>query len=168
MLLLDEPTNDFDLDTLRVLEDFLEDWPGALIVVSHDRAFMERTIEDALVLDARGNIGRAAGGFAAWEATWRANSSVAATRKAGDTRPAAREPEAPKRRSSSTLGRLLRETEKAMAAAERARDKLVGEMEAAGADHEKLRHVGAQLTEAEALLRQREEEWIALAEEAEG
>ena len=44
VLLLDEPTNDLDLDTLRVLEDFLDDWPGALLVVSHDRAFLDATV----------------------------------------------------------------------------------------------------------------------------
>ncbi len=168
VLLLDEPTNDLDLDTLRVLEDFLEDWPGALIVVSHDRAFMERTIEDALVFDARGHVGREPGGFAAWEATWRSNTAPTPARKAGDTRIAERATDEPKKRSSSTLGRLMRGAEKAMAAAERARDKLVTQLEAAGTDHEALRRVGTELAEAEALLRQREEEWIALAEEAEG
>ena len=60
VLLLDEPTNDLDLDTLRSLEDFLDDWPGALVVVSHDRAFLERTVTDVLVLDGKGTAGRVA------------------------------------------------------------------------------------------------------------
>ncbi|HSL56648.1 MAG TPA: ABC-F family ATP-binding cassette domain-containing protein, partial [Acidimicrobiales bacterium] len=51
VLLLDEPTNDLDVDTLRVLEDFLDEWPGALVVVSHDRAFLERTVTDVVVLE---------------------------------------------------------------------------------------------------------------------
>ena len=72
VLLLDEPTNDLDLDTLRALEDLLDAWPGTLVVVSHDRAFLERTVEDVVVLDRPGltagrpaQVGRVPGGYAA-------------------------------------------------------------------------------------------------------
>jgi ATP-binding cassette subfamily F protein uup len=166
VLLLDEPTNDLDLDTLRVLEDFLEDWPGALIVVSHDRAFMERTIEDALVLDGHGSIGRLPGGYAEWEATWRTRGATTAPAsvKPSDTRVK----DAAPRRSPSTLHRLMRDAEKAIAAAERARDKLIDELHAAGDDHEKLARLGIALAEAERELAAREEEWLALGAEAEG
>jgi ABC transport system ATP-binding/permease protein len=72
VLLLDEPTNDLDLDTLRALEDMLETWPGALVVVSHDRAFLERTVEDVIVLDGAGHAGRIPGGYASYEQQRRA------------------------------------------------------------------------------------------------
>ena len=68
VLLLDEPTNDLDLDTLRVLEDVLEDWPGAVVVVSHDRAFLERTVADVLVIDDQHPGRRVPGGFGGWQA----------------------------------------------------------------------------------------------------
>jgi len=95
VLLLDEPTNDLDLDTLRALEGLLEAWPGTLVVVSHDRAFLERTVEDVVVLEHVGagvepvrnggdggaprgpttgpvRVGRLPGGYAAYEAGRRA------------------------------------------------------------------------------------------------
>ena len=67
VLLLDEPTNDLDLDTLRILEDFLEDWPGTLVVVSHDRAFLDRTI-DTVVAVGHDGVVPVAGGLEAWMA----------------------------------------------------------------------------------------------------
>jgi len=56
VLLLDEPTNDLDIETLTVLEDFLDGWPGTLVVVSHDRYFLERTVDSVWALLDDGQI----------------------------------------------------------------------------------------------------------------
>ncbi len=56
VLLLDEPTNDLDIDTLNVLEDFLDSWPGTLVVVSHDRYFLERVTDSVWALLGDGQI----------------------------------------------------------------------------------------------------------------
>ena len=57
VLLLDEPTNDLDIETLNVLEDFLDGWPGTLVVVSHDRYFLERVVDSVWALLGDGQIG---------------------------------------------------------------------------------------------------------------
>ena len=56
VLLLDEPTNDLDIETLNVVEDFLDGWPGTLIVVSHDRYFLERVTDSVWALMGDGQI----------------------------------------------------------------------------------------------------------------
>ena len=56
VLLLDEPTNDLDIETLNVLEDFLDGWPGTLVVVSHDRYFLERVCDSVWALMDDGQI----------------------------------------------------------------------------------------------------------------
>ncbi|WP_137293842.1 ABC-F family ATP-binding cassette domain-containing protein [Nocardioides dongxiaopingii] len=56
VLLLDEPTNDLDIETLTVLEDFLDGWPGTLVVVSHDRYFLERVTDSVWALLGDGQI----------------------------------------------------------------------------------------------------------------
>ena len=61
VLLLDEPTNDLDIDTLTALEDLLDGWPGTLVVVSHDRYFVERVCDDVHALTADGAAAAPAG-----------------------------------------------------------------------------------------------------------
>ncbi len=65
MLLLDEPTNDLDVQTLAVLEDFLEDFRGCVVVVSHDRYFLDRTI-DRLFAFRNGMLERFEGNYSAY------------------------------------------------------------------------------------------------------
>ena len=165
VLLLDEPTNDLDLDTLRVLEDVLEDWPGAVVVVSHDRAFLERTVADVLVIDDAPP--RPAGPRRLRRLGGRPAGPAGRAGAAPSPRLPARRREAAPGRSPSTLRRLLRETEKEIAALERRRDGLIAELAAAGADHEAMTRLGHELAAVEAELAAAEERWLALGEELE-
>jgi ATP-binding cassette subfamily F protein uup len=190
VLFLDEPTNDLDLETLRALEDFLEDWPGAVVAVSHDRAFLERVVSEALVIDGTGFAGRWPGGFGVWDQqrrqrlakrdTIRAVGSDARGRTGRDERPRSvvgRSGADTGRsgggsgRSASTIGHLLRESEKAMKKLEKRKVELEAELNhligGGSGDHEALASVGGELARVSAELQQREDEWLELADEQE-
>ena len=168
VLFLDEPTNDLDLESLRALEDFLEDWPGAIVVVSHDRAFLERVVTDALIIDGEGFAGRVAGGYPAWDAARRSANAPAkkgqgkksASAKSRDTR----EKESAGR-SSSTLGHLMRTAEKEITRLDKKRSALTRDLAEVTTDHAKLIELGSLLAVVEAELSTQEELWLALAEE---
>lgn len=63
VLLLDEPTNDLDIQTLTILEDYLDDFPGAVLVVSHDRYFLDRVVEKVFAFESDGSIKEYVGGY---------------------------------------------------------------------------------------------------------
>jgi ABC transport system ATP-binding/permease protein len=66
LLVLDEPTNDLDLETLELLEEKLVEWPGTLLLVSHDRTFLDHVVTSTLVFEGHGRIQEYAGGYADW------------------------------------------------------------------------------------------------------
>jgi len=66
LLVLDEPTNDLDIETLDLLEELLIDFPGTLLVVSHDRAFLDNVVTSTLVLEGGGRVGEYVGGYSDW------------------------------------------------------------------------------------------------------
>ncbi|MCP3909983.1 MAG: ABC-F family ATP-binding cassette domain-containing protein [Actinomycetia bacterium] len=178
VLLLDEPTNDLDIDTLRALEDFLEEWPGALLVVSHDRAFLERTVADVVVLDGTGTVARRAGGYQAWEderqaARKRGRADAGAAMAGGGggwTEPTTKKGKPRKERtgrSHSTLRRLMKDQEKLITRLEKRQATLHAELTAAGSDHEALARIGAQVADVEGELATAEEEWFTLGAEME-
>jgi len=164
VVLLDEPTNDLDLDTLRVLEDVLETWPGAVVVVSHDRAFLERTVVDVLVIDGEHPGRRLPGGYAGWEEQRRARRGATPAARVRQAVKAERPRQAGKR-SPSTVRYLLRDAERRVAALERRRDALEAELMAAGPDHQRLAAVGNELTAVHEELAAAEHEWLTLADE---
>jgi ATP-binding cassette subfamily F protein uup len=162
----------------------LETWPGALVVVSHDRAFLERTVTDVIVLDGKGRAGRVPGGYAAYEAERRAARSrgrVASTsgtapgravagsggsggKPAPGSRPAGGSGMA---RSASTLRHLMKRAESEMRKLEQRQAALEAELAAAGSDHAALARIGAEMAAVGADLAAAEDGWLALAEEAE-
>jgi ATP-binding cassette subfamily F protein uup len=67
-LILDEPTNDLDLETLDLLQEVIADYAGTVLIVSHDRDFLDRTVTAVVVLDGSGKADVVAGGYSDWEA----------------------------------------------------------------------------------------------------
>ena len=137
VLLLDEPTNDLDIDTLNALEDVLDGWPGTLIVVSHDRYFLERVTTVTASLMGDGSVQALPGGVDEYlrKRVRSAPAEAPKSKGGGDTRAAKKE----LARVEREIGRLDKEHEKLLAElAEKAAD-----YEAAAALHEQVRDVEA-------------------------
>ena len=66
VLVLDEPTNDLDIETLELLEEWLTTWPGTLLLVSHDRAFIDHVVTSTLVFEGEGRVVEYPGGYEDW------------------------------------------------------------------------------------------------------
>jgi ABC transport system ATP-binding/permease protein len=67
VLVLDEPTNDLDLETLELLEAQLVEWPGTLLLVSHDRVFLDNVVTSTFAFEGDGRVGEYVGGYADWQ-----------------------------------------------------------------------------------------------------
>jgi ATP-binding cassette subfamily F protein uup len=94
LLVLDEPTNDLDIDTLELLEQLLQDYNGTVLIVSHDRTFLDNVVTQSIVFEGDGKLTEIVGGYADWLA-WKAQQAapaarVAAPKPVAAARPAAR------------------------------------------------------------------------------
>jgi ATP-binding cassette subfamily F protein uup len=159
VLLLDEPTNDLDIDTLTALEDLLDAWPGTLVVVSHDRYFVERVCDDVHALTEHGGIRHLPGGIDQYISLRRASGEPAAVGGG------------PREKAAAPAGAVLRAARKEVQRLERELDRLAGretaiheEMAASATDHERLRELHAEL-EANVAQRERlEAAWLETSE----
>ena len=164
VLLLDEPTNDLDLDTLRALEDYLDDWPGIVVVVSHDRAFIDRTVEEILALDGEGGAALVPGGVATW--LQQRSARVTTPRSAPNQRSSSSKPAKQKSsRSPSTLNRLIANVEKDMTKRTTRQTALYQDIADAGNDHKKLAALGEELAALQTAIESLETQWLELTEE---
>ncbi|HWL62798.1 MAG TPA: ATP-binding cassette domain-containing protein [Steroidobacteraceae bacterium] len=106
LLVMDEPTNDLDIDTLELLQELVAEFQGTLLLVSHDRAFLDNVVTSLLVLEGNGRVQDFVGGYADWE-RWRKARDAAkaqAPQQRAETAPRAaaeRKPAAPARRKLS-------------------------------------------------------------------
>jgi len=167
VLLLDEPTNDLDVQTLAVLEDFLEDFRGCVLVVSHDRWFLDRTVDRLFAFD-NGELKRFEGNYSAYLEQVQANRSAApaaAPKAAG--RPAERRPPAGPRRRSTKEKRELAQIEADLPRWEAERSSLEQALAGAITDYTRLETLTQTLAELSGRLQAAEERWLELSELAE-
>jgi len=151
VLFLDEPTNDLDLETIRLLEEFLSQWPGTLVVVSHDRAFLSRTTDRLIEVHADATMSDVPGGIDAWIAR-----ATGTTARARDARDSASSPTVPK-------GRAIRDAEKEMSRLERRKATLTEKL-LASSGHEELTRLGSELATTQRDLSAAEERWLTLSQ----
>ena len=156
VLLLDEPTNDLDIDTLTVIEDFLDGWPGTLIVVTHDRYFLERVTDVTYALSGDGRCELLPGGIEQYLASRQATLPPPAAPLQRSESPAARS-----RRTGKEMARIEGQLEKL----DRQIVDLHERMAAAAQDHVRLGELTAELDAAERRKDDLEEAWLAAADD---
>ncbi len=161
VLVLDEPTNDLDVDTLTALEDLLDGWAGTLLVVSHDRYFLERTCDRFVALLAGGQLRDLPGGVEQYLALRRAE--VTASQEQGSQPRAAVSDAATSRAARKELARLDRALQRL---ADR-EDRLHIDLADAATDHERVLALDTTLRELADERARLEERWLELAESVE-
>ncbi|HNY27263.1 MAG TPA: ABC-F family ATP-binding cassette domain-containing protein [Candidatus Sumerlaeota bacterium] len=173
-LILDEPTNDLDIQTLQALEDFLDGFSGCLIVISHDRYFLDRTVDHVLVFEPGGSIRTYPGGYTTYaqmratELEEKAAAQAASQRPKPPSVPDAA-PETPKvqRKLSYNQTRELNHLEEEIPRLEERLARMEVEMTEAATDFSKLNALARDQKQLEAELETAMERWAELATLAE-
>lgn len=175
VLLLDEPTNDLDIQTLTILEDYLDSFLGIVITVSHDRYFLDRVVRRIFAFEGDGRVTQYEGGFTDYQAAYEAKNPEGMEQKEGALKKAEsgekKKQEKPK--SERKLKFSFKEQkewdtiEDEIGALEEALEGLEVEMAEAARDYSKLNALMKEKTEKEQLLEEKMERWMYLNELAE-
>jgi ATP-binding cassette subfamily F protein uup len=175
VLLLDEPTNDLDIDTLTALEDLLDGWPGTLVVVSHDRYFVERVCDNVYALTGEGSIRHLPGGIEQYVEQRReaqghpGMASRPHATQAGDAEalPAGARVRA-ERKQAQRSARELKQLEAAIEQLTAREAELHEQMAAVATDHAQLAELQRELTRTVEEREQLELSWLERSEALEG
>ncbi len=163
LLLLDEPTNDLDIDTLNILEEYLDAWKGALVVASHDRYFLERTCTDIFSIESDASVLHHPGGWAAYRAASVAEAS--GTSRSGNAKI---RPKHPGRKLTYKDQRELDALTESIPRLEKQRDRLARSLDDSADDYERSVKLSDELGTARQALDIAETRWLELTEKAEG
>ena len=169
VLLLDEPTNDLDIETLCILENYLDTFAGAVIAVSHDRHFIDRIAKHTFVYEGDGKIGHYMGGYTDWAETRdalaeeRAKQAAPKSESTGDTRG-----EKQKKLKFTFKEQKEYETiDEDIASLEEEIEEVDSEINKCGSDFGKLQKLTAKRDELAAALDEKMERWVYLNDLAE-
>ena len=168
VLILDEPTNDLDTDMLAAMEDLLDSWPGTLVVVSHDRYFLERVTDDQYAV-LQGHLRHLPGGV---DEYLRRSAEIAKGTASSGGMKSATPTEAAAHAEPKLSGAEKRAAEKQLASVERKMDKASAEIEKLNAEmaaHDQsdiggLSDLGKKVSEKEAEIAELEDQWMELSE----
>ena len=169
VLLLDEPTNDLDVQTLTVLEDFLEDFRGCVVVVSHDRYFLDRTV-DRLFCFEQSRLQRFEGNYSSYLERQQLSQGSQASGSTTTTAPPEAEPapaaatQVKNRRRSFKETRELEQLDADLPRWEKRRSEVEALLAAGGSDYAALEELSGELSELLERIAHGEERWLALSE----
>ncbi len=168
VLLLDEPTNDLDIPTLRVLEDYLDTYKGCLMVVSHDRYFLDRTVEYIFAFEENGLIRRYPGNYTVY-LDLKASEGAKNEKKPMKKVPEAPKPAAaPSSKQSKLTGkekRELEQLERSIHDAETRQSEIASRLASAGSDFGLQKQLGSELHGLQQQLEKEMARWSKLAEQ---
>lgn len=178
VLLLDEPTNDLDISTLTVLEDYLDDFPGVVFVVSHDRYFLDRTVDKIVAFEGDGVITHHTGNYTDYQEFVAKHGTAAPAAASSPKTPAAVAPSIPdapvkaagKERTLKMSYKDQKDFEQIdgwIEAAENEISEIAGRMEAASSDSSRLQELAAEQQQLEEKLEKLMDRWAELNELAE-
>lgn len=170
VLLLDEPTNDLDIETLQILEDYLETFSGAVIVVSHDRYFLDKVTDTIFEFEENGTLKQFLGGYSDYFNTAKTDLRVKrekeiklSSNEQGQSQSAKKQ----KLKFSYNEQREFREIDSIIEALEVQIQTLSREIEASSSDYDALTRLLKEKEESEQLLEQKMERWVYLHDLAE-
>ena len=167
MLILDEPTNDLDIMTLNVLEEYLREFKGSLIIVSHDRYFLDKCVDHLFVFEGEGRIKDFVGQYSEYREYMKEREEAERQAQRSTAQPKTQQQrthDTSKRKLSFKEQRELEELERDLATLAQERTKLEAELNAGTADYARLTEISSRIEEIIDTTDLKELRWLELSE----